>query len=110
MTWRLREHPEVAADIDGVVLWLLETASAERALTVHAAILDRIAQLATLPHCGTVRSEILPGLRIVATARKAVIAFTVHDDAREVRILLVTYGGQDWLARLPGRTFDEMES
>lgn len=58
-----------------------------------------IASLAELPQKGSRRDGIAPGLRGIPANRKAVIAFTIDDDAREVHIHAVTYAGADWIRR-----------
>ncbi len=44
-----------------------------------------------------------PGLRAIPAARRAVIAFTVDDDAKEVLIHCITYSGGDWASRSRAR-------
>jgi toxin ParE1/3/4 len=57
--------------------------------------------LAEFPERGTIRNELVPGLRIVGFERRAAIAFIVEADA--VRIMRVLYGGRafpkDWSDR-----------
>nr|WP_217351934.1 type II toxin-antitoxin system RelE/ParE family toxin [Ruegeria sp. HKCCD8929] len=60
--------------------------------------------LRKLPHRGTRRDHILPGLRAIPAARRAVIAFTVDDRAQEVHVMTITYGGADWVARVGRRS------
>lgn len=62
-----------------------------------------IAGLRDTPHKGSIRNEIVPGLRAIPAGRKAVIAFTVDDDAREVLIHVIAYAGADWIARSKAR-------
>lgn len=50
------------------------------------------------------RNEVASGLRIVTSVEKAVICFAVDDDARQVRIICVTYAGQDWQRIVSERT------
>ena len=71
-------------------------AAAERRLDEIEAT---IAALADLPHRGSRRDEIAFGLRAVPAGRKAVVAFTVDDNSREVHVHAVTYAGADWIAR-----------
>jgi plasmid stabilization system protein ParE len=47
-----------------------------------------------LPHQGSLRPDILPGLRSV-TKRRAIFYFDVDDELRLVRVLAVFFGGQD---------------
>lgn len=63
---------------------------------------SRMRGLAALPHVGTIRNEIHPGLR-VATSAKAVICFAVDDSTKMVEIVCVSYGGADWQARVRER-------
>ena len=41
--------------------------------------------------------DLAPGLRAIPAARRAVIAFTVDDDAKEVLIHCITCSGADWV-------------
>jgi toxin ParE1/3/4 len=43
---------------------------------------------------GTLRDDLMPGLRIIGFERRVIIAFTVNDT--QVSILRVFYGGKDW--------------
>jgi plasmid stabilization system protein ParE len=56
----------------------------------------RIADLRTVPHIGTVRSDIVPRLRALPATEKTVICFTIDDETRIVNIVWITYAGQDW--------------
>jgi plasmid stabilization system protein ParE len=46
------------------------------------------------PHQGTLRPELLPGLRSV-TKQRAIFYFIVDEPKRQVRVLAVFFGGQD---------------
>lgn len=59
-------------------------------------IKQSITNLKNYPHIGTVRGEIVSGLRALPSAEKAVICFTVNDETHTVKIVCVTYAGQDW--------------
>ena len=58
--------------------------------------------LGDAPHQGTLRPDLLPGLRSVTKSR-AVFYFDVDDDRRVVRVLAVFFGGQDHHRRMLGR-------
>jgi toxin ParE1/3/4 len=58
------------------------------------AIRDAMKALVSLPHRGTRRETLLPGLRNV-TMERAIFYFTVDDEAQLVRVLAVFFGGQD---------------
>lgn len=50
--------------------------------------------LGDVPHQGTLRPDLLPGLRSV-TKQRAIFYFDVDDDLRLVRVLAIFFGGQD---------------
>lgn len=99
MSYRIRYHPLVARDLDAIVRWILDYAGPDVAARKLNEIEAAIATLKETPHKGSLRTEIAPGLRAIPAGRKAVIAFTVDDDAAEVLIYAVTYGCADWAMR-----------
>ena len=104
MNYRIRFHPLVARDLDAIAQWILDYAGPDVAARKLAEIEAAIATLKATPHKGSLRDEIAPGLRAIPAGRKAVIAFVVDDDAREVLIYAVTYGGADWAMRSSSRS------
>lgn len=103
MTYRIRFHPLVARDLDSIARWILDYAGPDIAARKLAEIEEAIATLRDTPHKGSIRDEIAPGLRAIPAGRKAVIAFVVDDEAAEVLISAVTYGGANWVSRSKGR-------
>ena len=103
MSYRIRYHPLVARDLDAIAHWILDYAGSDAAARKLAEIEAAIVTLKTTPHKGSLRDEIAPGLRAIPAGRKAVIAFAVDDDAGEVLIYAVTYGGADWAMRSSAR-------
>ena len=99
MTYRIRYHPLVARDLDAIAQWILDYAGPDIAARKLAEIEAAIATLKDTPHKGSLRPEIAVGLRAIPAGRKAVIAFVVDDDAAEVLIYAITYGGADWAMR-----------
>jgi len=99
VSYRIRYHPLVARDLDAISQWILDNAGPDSAARKLAEIEAAIATLKATPHKGSLRTDIAPGLRTIPAGRKAVIAFTVDDDATEVLIYAVTYGGADWAMR-----------
>jgi plasmid stabilization system protein ParE len=99
VSYRIRFHPLVARDLNAIALWILDYAGPEVAARKLVEIEAAIATLKATPHKGSLRTEIATGLRAIPAGRKAVIAFTVDDDAAEVLIYAVTYGGADWAMR-----------
>jgi toxin ParE1/3/4 len=99
VNYRIRYHPLVARDLDAIAQWILDYAGPEVAARKLVEIEAAIATLKETPHKGSLRDEIAHGLRAIPAGRKAAIAFTVDDDAAEVLIYAVTYGGADWAMR-----------
>ncbi len=99
MTYRIRFHPLVARDLDAIARWILDYSGPDIAARKLAEIEAAIATLKDTPHKGSLRADIAPGLRAVPAGRKAVVAFAVDDEAAEVLIYAVTYGGAVWAAR-----------
>ena len=104
MIYRIRFHPLVARDLDAIAQWIIDYAGSEAAAHKLAEIEAAIATLKATPHKGSLRGEIALGLRAIPAGRKAVVAFVVDDDAGEVLIYAVTYGGADWIKRTGARS------
>ena len=66
----------------------------ERAAARIEGIEDELLALGDAPHQGTLRPDLLPGLRSV-TKKRAIVYFDVDDDLRLVRVLAIFFGGQD---------------
>jgi len=71
-----------------------EGAAFERAATRLRAIEADMQSLGNAPHQGTLRPDLLPGLRSV-TKNRTIFYFDVDDDRRTVRVLAVFFGAQD---------------
>lgn len=95
--YRVEEKPDAFFDYQAIAehveRWTGDRALADR--TVDA-IRDFIKSLSTLPHRGTKRDDLRPGLRIVPFKRRTAIAIEVNDHAGVVTVLRVFYGGQDY--------------
>lgn len=104
MTYTLRYHPSVADDLIAISDLIEDYAGPQTARRKLAEIAEVAQSLRTLPHRGTVRDQILPGLRAIPAARRAVVAFTIDEDAREVLVIAITYGGADWISRTGRRS------
>ncbi|MGP3699651.1 type II toxin-antitoxin system RelE/ParE family toxin [Rhodobacter sp. NSM] len=99
MSCGIRFHPAVTDDLDAILRWIIDLAGPQAGARRLADIEAAIADLTQTPHKGSLRDEIAPGLRAIPAGRKAVIALTVDDEAREVFIHAVSYAGADWMAR-----------
>jgi len=98
VTWTIRFHPDISTDLDRIARWITDYAGPVSAARKLDEIESVISSLADVPHKGTVRREIAPGIRAIPAGRKGVVVFTLDDERREVLILAVTYFGADWAA------------
>jgi toxin ParE1/3/4 len=102
--YRVEEKVDVFSDYMAIAVhverWTGDRALAHR--TVDA-IRDFIKSLNTVPHRGTKRDDLRPGLRIVPFKKRTAIAIEIDDEAKVVTVLRVFYGGQDYEAVLDRR-------
>lgn len=103
MTYSIRFHPAVADDLASIAELITNYAGPEAAERRLSEIEAVVSSLAGTPFKGSVRSEIAPGLRAIPAGRKAVIAFTVNEAAREVLVHVISYAGSDWVGRSTAR-------
>lgn len=103
-TYKIARHPSVAGDLLDVALLIADYAGTEIALRKVDEIEAAIQRLASTPHVGSLRHEIVEGLRAIPAAGKAVICFVVDDEASEVRIMAIGYAGSDWMSATKGRS------
>lgn len=97
MVYRLNLHPAITTDLQIIYDLIADFAGPEAAEAKLADIDAGLEILCRLPHKGTLRHEIAPGLRAVPVAGKGVIVFTVEDTT--IYVHAITYGGTDWQGR-----------
>lgn len=102
-TYRVERSPDLVRDLRAILRFLIRShtrfgepfdRAKARAAKRLEQIEDAMEALAAHPHQGTLRPDLMPGLRNV-TKDRAIFYFSVDDDARVVRVLAVFYGGQD---------------
>lgn len=101
--YRLLRHPHVATDLDDILTLVADYSGKATALRILGEIETAVRGLADLPHVGTVRDDVYPGLRAIPVARKGVICFTVDDERQEVRLVAIGYAGREWARMVRGR-------
>jgi plasmid stabilization system protein ParE len=101
--FRVRFHPRVKDDVEAIARLVAQYSGAAAARRRLAEIEAAVRSLEDTPHRGSLRHDIAPGLRAIPAGRRAVIVFNVDDDAREVRVIVVGYGGSDWIGRVAER-------
>lgn len=94
MNYRVVFSPEAEEQLADLYGYIAAAASPEIAARYTEAIVTYCESLCRLPHRGTTRDDVRPGLRITSYKKRAVIAFGV--DAAQVSIIGVFYGGQDY--------------
>lgn len=102
MTYTVRFAPEAADQLEALYRCIASSASPAVAAGYVDAIVAHCEGLAVFPRRGTMRDDIRPGLRTSSYKKRAVIATFVDDEAQQVTILGVFYGGQDYDTILSG--------
>jgi plasmid stabilization system protein ParE len=101
--YRVDYHPLVERDLERIALFLLDYTTLASVAGKLFRVRTDMRALAIRPHRGTRYDDILPELRAVPSSDKGVIAFTVDEDTRIVRVLCVTWGGANWMATVGDR-------
>lgn len=105
MAYTVEFAPEALEQLSMLYRYVAQVASPEIAQRYTDAIVTHCEELRTFPLRGNQRDEIRPGLRITNYRKRVVIAFAVV--AKQVSILGVFYGGQDFEATLQCGLGDE---
>ncbi|MBZ5762275.1 type II toxin-antitoxin system RelE/ParE family toxin [Rhizobium sp. VS19-DR104.2] len=93
MKYTVRFSPEAREDVGKLLEYLVPRAGE----AISRAYIGRLRAFCegfeTFPKRGTVRTDHLPGLRVIGFERSASVAFVVEDES--VIILRIFHGGQD---------------
>lgn len=103
MRYRVRFHPAVSEDLRRIALSMLPLAGEATTLRIMSELRATALSLQETPHRGSLRNEIMPGLRAIPAGRRGVVVFTVDDETREVFVHVIACGGADWMSRAPNR-------
>ncbi len=106
MSYTVYLSPEALDRLDIIEQYISNAGSPVTAAHYVDAIVNFCQSLATFPQRGTMRDDLMPGLRITNYRKNAVIAFLVDVDARTVSIVDVFYGGQNYEAEFDLDTDD----
>jgi len=96
MSYAVVFAPEAEDQLADLYLYIATEASPATAQRYTEAIVSCCEGLAIFPHRGTPREDIRPGMRMTNYKGRTVIAFAVDEAVRQVSILGVFYGGQDY--------------
>jgi len=94
MTHTVEFAPEALEQLTALYRYIATAASPDIAQRYTDAIVTHCQTLQTFPQRGNQRDDIRPGLRTTHYRKRVVIAFAV--DTRQVVILGIFYGGQDF--------------
>lgn len=95
--------PEARDQLVAIYQYIAKAASApEIAARYTEAIVAHCERLSIFPMRGSLRNDIRPGLRLTHYRKRTVIVYSV--DERQVSIIGVYYGGQDYEAVLGTET------
>lgn len=93
--YQVRDSLAAEADYGRIEDFLFEsTGSTETAAKLVRQTLAFVQSLEAMPHKGTKRDDLFPGLR-GATHNKIRVAFMVDDEGQKILVLRVFYGGED---------------
>ncbi|THD10135.1 type II toxin-antitoxin system RelE/ParE family toxin [Metallibacterium scheffleri] len=101
MTYTVTLSPKARDQLIALNAYIAEAASPQIADRYTDAIAEFCFSLATFPERGTRRDDIRSGVRVTNYRKRAVIAFAVDTRTKQVSILGVFYGGQDYASALP---------
>ncbi len=104
MAYRITRHPLVKNDLLDITILVGDYSGYEIAEDKIDLIEQKLRSLADFPHIGTIRNDLYPGLRAIPASEKAVVCFTVDDEAQSAFVLCISYGGADWQARVQERS------
>lgn len=96
MAYKVFFTPEASDQLVELYQYIAEHGSPVIAETYTSAIVEYCEGFRTFPHRGTQRDDILQGLRITNYRKSAVIAFSIFEKQKQVTILGVFYGGQNY--------------
>jgi toxin ParE1/3/4 len=94
---------DARADLGGIRDYIAKARDDEFAEAFVRRVILYCESFATIPHRGTKRDKIRPGLRTITWRRTITIAFIVSDATKQVVILGAFYRGRDVLSALKQR-------
>lgn len=100
MNYSVVFSPKAREQLIALDEYIARAASPEIAARFADAVTDFCISLATFPQRGIMRDNLRLGLRITNYRKRTVIAFVVEAEARQVAILGIFHGGQDYEAVL----------
>ena len=103
MSYRIRYHPDVGADLQTIAEIISDYSGFETAKKKLEEIEQSVLKLKDTPHIGSLRNELAGNVRAIPAGRRGVVVFEVDDEDQIVYVLAITYGGADWISKLDTR-------
>jgi plasmid stabilization system protein ParE len=100
MPYRVVFTPEAARQLEALFFHVATATSTATAQRFTNAIVTTCERLALFPHRGTPREDIRPGLRVSHHRGRTIIAYAVDESPRQVTIIGLFHGGQDYASAL----------
>lgn len=102
MRYKVQFTPEAREHLDELEGYIADAGSPVVAAGYVDSIVTYCESLEMFPHRGTMREDLMAGLRITNYRRSTVIAFLADTPTATVSIIGVFYGGQDYEADFLG--------
>jgi Plasmid stabilization system protein len=96
MSYHVIFSPEAEDQLVALFNYIADAAAPDIAAGYMEPIVSYCEGLHTFPARGAMRYDVRPGLRITNYKQRTVIAFEVDEDAKQVSIIGLFYGGQNY--------------
>lgn len=103
MSYRIKFHPEVGADLQTIAEIISDYSGFETAKQKIEEIEQSVLKLRDTPRTGSLRDELAGNIRAIPAGRRGVVVFEVDDKDQIVYVFAITYGGADWISKLDTR-------
>lgn len=102
-TYKVSLRPDAISDLQNIYTYISEASGfPDVAIEYIRRLKKKCETLTSAPHRGLKRDDIRPNLRTLALDKRTVAAFEINEEAREVDILNIFYGGRDYEILLSG--------
>lgn len=96
MKYHIVFSPEAENQLISLYNYIADVASPDTAIKYVDNIICYCECLHTFPSRGNMRDDVRPGLRITNYKKRIIIAFEVNEKKKEVSIIGLFYGGQNY--------------
>ena len=96
MNYRVIFTPEAEAQLAALYTYIAEASSPDTAALYTEMVVQHCEDLRTFPLRGTTRDDVRPVLRVTNYKKRTVIAFTVDTEDKQISVIGLFYGGQNY--------------